>query len=194
MERIPIIIVLGCGILPDGSPSELLRERLDTAFVSWLLNQRAIIVTTGGKGAKEPIPEAEAMALYLAKRGVTPNRLLQEPWSHTTAENIGNAKSVMERVGIDTENARVTIVSNDFHVGRAKMLAKRFGFQNVDVLSAPTKGIRTRMKMHIREPLAWCKSLALDWPNRIEPPAAVSEPSTGGSKYSGYGISCTNAP
>lgn len=170
MERTPIIIILGCAVKPDGTPSDMLKERLDAAFVSWLLNQKAIIVTTGGRGPTEPMPEGEAMSLYLVSRGVNPRKIYQESWSHTTAENIGFAKYVIERKGIDVANARVTLVTNDFHVGRAKMLAKRFGFVHVDGLAAPVKGWNTKVKMRIREPLAWVKSLMVDWPWRISSP------------------------
>ena len=54
------------------------------------------------------------------------------------------------------------IVSNGFHLTRAKMLAGRIGYENVSVLAAPSSHTPTRLKMYIREPLALVKSFVFD--------------------------------
>ena len=54
------------------------------------------------------------------------------------------------------------IVSNGFHLTRAKMLAGRIGYENVSTLAAPSSLVPSRLKMYIREPLALVKSFVFD--------------------------------
>ena len=56
----------------------------------------------------------------------------------------------------------VLVVSNGFHLTRARMLAERFGYGEVSTLAAPTSHIPSRIQMYIREPLALVKSFFLD--------------------------------
>ena len=67
----------------------------------------------------------------------------------------------LEEAGIDVKDG-VVIVSNGFHLTRAKMLAGRVGFENVSVLAAPSSHTPTRLKMYVREPLALVKSFLFD--------------------------------
>ena len=67
----------------------------------------------------------------------------------------------MEEAGVDIREG-VVIVSNGFHLTRAKMLAGRAGYGNVSVLAAPSSHTPTRLKMYIREPLALVKSFVFD--------------------------------
>ena len=71
------------------------------------------------------------------------------------------AAQCLEETGIDVKEG-VIIVSNGFHLTRAKMLAGRAGYENVSVLAAPSSHTPTRLKMYIREPLALVKSFVFD--------------------------------
>lgn len=169
MQKSDAIIILGCSVV-GGSPCPMLKERLDTGYMSWLLNPKSVIVVSGGQGENEPAPEAVVMANYLLQRGVLRENLIMEGKSHCTAQNIGFSIEAMERYGIDHNKARVIIVSNGFHIPRATMLARRFGLKEVTGLPAPTPGKWNRLWMYcIREPLAWIKSLIFDWPSTNAP-------------------------
>lgn len=161
-----VIIILGCSVV-GGSPCAMLRERLETGYMSWLLNPSSTIVVSGGQGTNEPAPESVIMASYLLQRGVPREKLIMEGKSHCTATNIEYSIQTMKRYGIDTNQARAIIVSNGFHVPRATMLARRFGLQEVTGLSAPTPGKWNKIWMYcVREPLAWIKSLFFDVPGK----------------------------
>lgn len=53
------------------------------------------IVTSGGQGPDEDVPEARAMRDYLVARGVPADRIMMEPHSSTTWENLANARTLI---------------------------------------------------------------------------------------------------
>lgn len=54
------------------------------------------------------------------------------------------------------------VVSNGFHLTRARMLAERAGYDSVSTLAAPSSHLPSRLHMYVREPLALVKSFFLD--------------------------------
>ena len=61
------------------------------------------------------------------------DRLLLEERSTSTAENFAFSKTLLEEAGIDTEEAVIAVVSNDFHLFRAKLIAEREELQIIGV-------------------------------------------------------------
>lgn len=117
------IIVLGAQVKADG-PSVVLRYRLDAAYDYLVENPGTICVVSGGQGPNEPFPEADGMADYLVSRGIDEGRVLLEPRSETTVQNIAFSLEV-----IDDPGATVGIVTNDFHVFRAVRIARAQGIE-----------------------------------------------------------------
>ena len=74
---------------------------------------------------------------------------------------IQDTARLLEESGIDVEEG-VVVVSNGFHLTRAKMLAGRAGYENVSTLAAPSSHVPSRLKMYIREPRALVKSFVFD--------------------------------
>ena len=70
---------------------------------------------------------------------------------------------MMREQGLDPAEG-VLVVSNGFHLTRAKMLWERVTGQgeHLSVLSAPSTHAPSRLWMYIREPLALVKSFILD--------------------------------
>ena len=155
-----VMIVLGCQVREDG-PSVLLRDRLEEALAYWEDHPDITIVVSGGQGPNEPTTEARAMADYLMEGGVAEDQLLLEGDSHNTNQNLRGSLAVLEEAGIDPSDG-VILVSNGFHLTRARMLAERIGYENVSVLAAPTSHLPSRLHMYIREPIALVKSFVLD--------------------------------
>ena len=94
------LIVLGCGIRADGTPTPLLRGRLNRAieFYYRQLNETGrelIFVVAGGKGPDESIPESECMRNYLLEHGIRPGQILTEDRSTDTAENMRFSREVI---------------------------------------------------------------------------------------------------
>ena len=145
------IVVLGAQVKPDGSPSVQLSWRLDAAWEAW--EQKHVpVVVCGAQGKDEPMPEAEAMSLYLENKGVPAADILKDPDSFNTNQNLQNAAKLLQDLpGIQ----RVMIVTSDYHVPRAMALARDLGFDSCG-MGSPCKQ-EYWIKNHAREALAWCK-------------------------------------
>ncbi|MGN7478232.1 YdcF family protein [Solibacillus silvestris] len=145
------VVILGAKVKPGGVPSLSLANRLDAAvdYMQKHPNVRAIV--SGGQGADEDRTEASVMSQYLMERGIDKNRILIEDQSTSTYENLLYSKKLLPE-----QVTSITIVSNDFHLKRATILAGKIGLQ-ADVLAAPTpKSVES--KSRIRERFALIKA------------------------------------
>ena len=156
-----VMVILGCQVKNDG-PSQLLRDRLDEALSYLDDHPDLTVVVSGGQGPDEPSTEARAMADYLMEEGVEEDQILLEDQSHNTVQNFRYTAQLLEERGYDLENTQVLVVSNGFHLTRARILAERTGFEEVSTLAAPSSHLPSRLKMYIREPLALAKSFLFD--------------------------------
>ena len=155
-----VMIILGCQ-LHDWGPSIMLQDRLDKALEYLEDHPDMTVVASGGQGENEPTSEAQGMADYLADHGFARENIILETQSHNTNQNLRFSAQRLAEAGLDPTDD-VVIVSNGFHLTRAKMLAERIGFQGVSVLAAPSSHTPTRLKMYVREPLALVKSFVFD--------------------------------
>ncbi len=154
------IIVLGCGIKTDGSPTWALQNRLDSALLRGGKLANVQYVVSGGQGYNEPISEGLAMADYLENHGVSSRSIIIEDQSTSTLENFVFSQKLMREKGWNKEP--ILFVTNDFHVFRARMLANRCGFTAYGI-PAETP-IVIRINSYLREMLALFKSVLFDWP------------------------------
>lgn len=155
-----LMIILGCQVKPWG-PSVLLQDRLDTALRYLEDHPDMTVVVSGGKGSDEHISEAQCMYGYLVQHGISADRILREERSHNTFQNFQYSRELLQTQGCDFSGG-VLVVSNGFHLTRAKMLAGRVGFTEVSTLAAPSSHFPSRVYMLFREPLALVKSFLLD--------------------------------
>lgn len=156
-----VMVILGCQVKETG-PSVLLRDRLDKALAYLEDNPGLMVVVSGGQGPDEPTTEARAMADYLMDHGVAEEDILLEEESHNTAQNFQYTYQLLEENGYNPEQTQIVVVSNGFHLTRARMLAERAGFGEISTLAAPSSHLASRLSMYIREPLALVKSFLLD--------------------------------
>jgi uncharacterized SAM-binding protein YcdF (DUF218 family) len=129
------VIVLGAGLRGDGVPGAHLARRLDAAITYLNENPNAIVVTSGGMDENHYISEAEAMANYLTRRGISPERILQEDRSTSTFENLTFSDEILAEYFPD--GYRAVVVSNYFHLYRAVRVARNIGIDAVHY-GAPT--------------------------------------------------------
>lgn len=154
--RADAVIVLGAGV--NGTePSLALRTRLDAAAAYAAAYPDVPLVLTGGQGYGEEITEAECMRQYLITHGVDESRLLLEPEAANTEENFRFAKTVLTNAGYAPEEMTLAVVSNDFHLCRAALLAKREGLHTTGV-GAPLPWHHLEINYTIREAFALVKA------------------------------------
>lgn len=131
------VIVLGSGI-EKGRPSPTLKQRLDVGATYAKRYPETLLVVTGGLGFKEQIAEATVMSEYLQQQHhIDPSRILLEAKSTSTTENLRNVQPLLAQQHISLKQP-VVIVTSDFHILRAKAIAKHQGYQQIFILSAPT--------------------------------------------------------
>lgn len=83
-----VAVVLGNRINDDGTMSELMRVRLETALkICKTFNPSKIILSGGVANKKVDVAEADMMREYLVERGVSSNILVLEDKSLTTKQN-----------------------------------------------------------------------------------------------------------
>ena len=103
-----VVVVLGAKVKADGSPSRILKNRLDTAAALLEQEPRLLCVVSGGQGDNEPVSEARAMALYLEERGIDPGRILLEDRSRNTRGNLANTSALLKEEGLPSRVILVT--------------------------------------------------------------------------------------
>ena len=157
-----VMVILGCQVMADGDPSVLLQDRLDTALDYLEEHPDLTVVVSGGQGSNEPVSEARCMADVLIQGGVAEEQIRLEDQSSNTMENLVFSRELLAREGLEVEETDVLVVSNGFHLTRARMLAGRFGYGEISTLAAPSSHLPSRLYMYIREPLALVKSFLLD--------------------------------
>ncbi|MEO4054719.1 YdcF family protein [Solibacillus sp. CAU 1738] len=145
------MIILGAKVKPNGAPSLSLQNRLDVAVDYLQQYEHVQVIVSGGQGSDEPATEASVMAKYLIDRGINASRILLEEESTSTYENFLYSKALLPE-----EVTTLTVVSNDFHLRRAKYLAQVVGYE-VDLLAAPTPKV-VEAKSRFRERLALLKT------------------------------------
>ncbi|MEU1574947.1 YdcF family protein [Streptomyces collinus] len=137
-QAVDFVVVLGSGLVRGSRVPPLLAGRLDrgrAAFDAQRAEGReTMLLTSGGQGPDEDLPEARAMADYLIAAGVPGDRILIEDKSRTTQENLRFSRALMRDRKTDY---RALVVTNNFHVMRAAQIARKEKVE-AQVIGAPT--------------------------------------------------------
>lgn len=145
------VIVLGAGI--NGmNPSRSLTERLEAALDYLNEYPDSVAIVSGSQGPDEPVPEADVMYDWLIAKGVDPNRVIKEILADNTRQNLENSFAIMAERGADPKDG-VAIVTSEYHLYRAKLMAEALGAKPLGV-AAKTTWIDLRVNYFIREAFA----------------------------------------
>ncbi|MBR6135486.1 MAG: YdcF family protein [Clostridia bacterium] len=131
-DDLDYIIVLGTQIREDG-PSKALYFRLKRAKEYLDENPRTKVIVSGGQGYNEPVTEASGMKKWLTENGIDVSRIILEDRSKTTHENLLFSKELF-----DHENCSYGILSSNFHLYRASLLARKLGLSGFSLIPAYT--------------------------------------------------------
>lgn len=149
------IVVLGAALDAAGRPSPALRRRTLRGAALHAAGAAPLLVLSGG--GVGPRPEAAVMAEIAREAGVPPASLLLEERSADTFENALMTGALLRPRRI----ARVILVSDGYHLPRARFLFRLAGLAVVGTASAPPPPWPARLPLVIRESAAFAKSLVL---------------------------------
>ncbi len=145
------LIVLGAGV--NGTePSLSLLNRLNAALDYLETYPEARAVLSGGQGPGEDISEARCMYDWLSEKGIEKDRLILEEKSSKTYENLKFSLKKIQDEGGGSSGA-IALVSSEYHLYRAKYMAKELGAEPLGVAAKTTKPV-LKVNYFIREAAA----------------------------------------
>jgi len=112
------IIVLGKKLLPNGEPTEMLKERIQAAAEVSRSIQNYVIVVTGGIVQHCGISEAQVMKTLLINEGISEIKVILEDKALTTVQNALYTYDLLHELGIN----KVVVVTASFHMERSKKI------------------------------------------------------------------------
>lgn len=148
------IVVLGAAVLSDGQPSPAMGRRVEAAVDLYGQGVAPRLVMTGG-AVGHPVAEARVMRGLALEKSVPAEAIVTEDRSRNTWQNATEVIALARTHGWE----RLVIVSDAFHIPRAKDMFRRQGMA-VDGHGAPRgteQGQVSWALAHVRESLSWLK-------------------------------------
>jgi uncharacterized SAM-binding protein YcdF (DUF218 family) len=151
------IVVLGAPLSPGGGLSPVVAERVAAAVALWRVGAAPLVCVTGGPS--RGTTEADAMALALREVGVPERALRVERAARSTFDNARLTAALLRPEGVRS----VWLVSQPFHLRRARWLFRRAGFEprahRIDGGLQDDDAWRA-LRWSAREYAAWLRALA----------------------------------
>lgn len=142
------IIVLGCKVKDDGSPSDMLRDRLTRGVELYMDGASGKILMSGDHGRKN-YNEVGAMKRFAIDAGVPSKDVFMDHAGFSTYETMYRARDVFGA-------KKVIIVTQRYHLYRSLYIARSLGLDAVGVCS-DYQTYRGQLRRDVREVLARCK-------------------------------------
>ncbi len=131
IPEVDCIMILGAGLQEDGTPSLVLRDRLDRGIELYQKGISNRILMTGDHG-REEYDEVNAMKQYAIDAGVPAENIFMDHAGFSTYESMYRARDVFEVKS-------VAIVTQPYHEYRAVYTAKELGLTAYGTPSVETE-------------------------------------------------------
>ena len=140
------ILILGCKVRKDGTPTPLLQGRADRAVDFAEMQKKEtgkdiVFVPSGGRGSDEVISEGESVAEYLKSRGIPEEKIITEAESKNTYENFRNSIELIrnrEAAAGSKDDPEIAFSTTNYHVLRSGLIALSQGVK-AEGIGSPTK-------------------------------------------------------
>ena len=148
------ILVLGCRVHEDGSPSLMLADRLEKGIELYQSGASARLLMSGDHGRSE-YDEVNTMKAFAVEQGVPSEAVFMDHAGFSTYDSIYRAKDVFQA-------EKIIVVSQEYHLSRALYIAERLGLDAYGVAAADIsyQGATYRS---LREAAARGKDFLLAW-------------------------------
>ena len=148
-EHFDVILVLGCAVRKDGTPSHMLEDRIKTGVSLYGAGLGDLILMSGDR--HEGYDEVGTMKAEAQKLGVPVEKIAIDPTGFSTYDSIAN---LLEQY----KGKRVLIVTQTYHLYRALYIAEKLGIEAYGV-GADLRTYRKQLKYDLREVLARVKDV-----------------------------------
>ena len=145
LENVDCILVLGCGVRPDGTPSDMLTDRLKQAISLYRSGAAPKLLMSGDHG-QTSYDEVNAMKQFTLDAGIPSVDIFLDHAGFSTYESIYRAKEIFAA-------KKIIIVTQEYHLHRALHIAKAMGLEAYGV-SADLRGYSGQFYRDVREVLA----------------------------------------
>lgn len=151
------VLVLGCKVGANGTPSHMLEDRLRQGVALYDQGTAPKLLMSGDHGT-EDYDEVDAMKRYAVDAGVPSQDVFMDHAGFSTYESVYRAKEIF---GVE----RVVIVTQEYHLYRALMVARRMGLEAYGVAS-DYRTYAGQTSRDVREILARVKDFGMTvfWP------------------------------
>ena len=119
LDGVDCIIVLGCQVKDDGSPSHMLEDRLRRSVSLYKLGAAPKLLMSGDHG-REGYDEVDTMKHYAVDTGIPSSDVFMDHAGFSTYETMYRAKEVFCA-------QKVLIVTQEYHLYRAVYIARQLG-------------------------------------------------------------------
>ena len=127
LTDVDCIIVLGCLVRPNGKPSDMLADRLRRGVELYESGAAPKILMSGDHGQKE-YNEVQTMKQYALDAGIESSDIFMDHAGFCTYDSIYRAKEIFGA-------KKIIIVSQEYHLHRALLIARKLGVEAVGVAS-----------------------------------------------------------
>lgn len=122
------ILVLGAYFNPNtGKPSDMLGDRLETAYEIYAKNPDTKIIVSGDHGRKE-YDEVNGMKDFLMAKGIPSEKIFMDHAGFSTYESMYRAKEIFKVQSL-------TIITQDYHLYRAIFDSQKIGIESYGVIA-----------------------------------------------------------
>ena len=118
-KKYDAIVVLGAGLKADGTPSNMLKDRLNGAIEIYKKGVAPKIIVSGDCSG-EYYDEVSAMRKYCIDNGVPDGDIIRDDKGFSTYETMDN---VVRRMGYK----KIMVVTQKYHIYRSVYIARRMG-------------------------------------------------------------------
>ncbi len=141
-ERYDCILVLGAGLRSDGSPSDMLADRLDVAIGLYEEGVSDVILLSGDH-TDETYDEVSSMERYCLASGVPEDAIVKDGKGYSTYESMFNTKN-------SGKYKNIVVVTQRYHLYRAIYIAEKLGM-SADGADAALRSYRGQLFRELRE-------------------------------------------
>lgn len=127
LSDVDCILVLGCGVRSDGSPSDMLHDRLRRGVELYDLGAAPKLLMTGDHG-RENYDEVDVMKSFAVDSGIASDDVFMDHAGFSTYESMYRAKEIFQA-------KKIIIVTQQYHLYRALYIAESLGLEAYGVAS-----------------------------------------------------------